>query len=81
MTKPEGRAGLRSRQRSADIADLSPLGRRLEARATLLNTWQRLLHVHDHLDLNDPESSAIADVTTLIADKIEEIEGDRPRRR
>lgn len=65
----------------ANIAELSPAGRRLEARATMLNTWHRLLHVHDHLDLNDPESSAIAAVTTLLADKLEECEGERPRRR
>lgn len=65
----------------ADIAELSPDGKRLEARAAMLNAWHRLLHVHDHLDLNDPESSAVAAVTTLIADQLEEIEGERPRRR
>jgi hypothetical protein len=66
--------------RTADIADLTPHGKQLEARAVLLNTWHRLLRVHDHLDLNAPESQAIADVTTLISDKLADLEGERPRR-
>jgi hypothetical protein len=66
--------------REAGEDDLSPLGQRLKARAALLSTWHRLLTVHDDLDLNVPESSAIADITTLIADKLQEIEGERPRR-
>lgn len=40
----------------ADIRELSPAGRRLEARAVLLNTWPRLVKVHDALDL--PEGRA-----------------------
>lgn len=65
----------------ADITELSPVGKRLEARAAMLNTWRSLLRVHDALDLSDPESSAIADVTTLLGDKLRELEGQRPSRR
>lgn len=63
-----------------NMKELSPEGKRIEARAHLLNMWRELLRTHDALDLNDPESSAIGEVVTLIADKLEAIEGKRPRR-